>query len=41
MPASARAARLHREAMIIDPCVHYLLRRTDRRTDRAASPPSA
>ena len=34
MPTSARAARLHREAIVIDPCVQYLLRRTDR-TDRA------
>ena len=34
MPPSDRAARLNREAIIIDPCVQYLLRRTDR-TDRA------
>jgi membrane dipeptidase len=34
MPISERAARLHRESIIIDPCVQYLLRRTDR-TDRS------
>ena len=34
MPPSERAARLHRESIIIDPCVQYLLRRTDR-TDRS------
>ena len=34
MPISERAARLHRESIIIDPCVQYLLRRTDR-SDRS------
>lgn len=34
MPISERAARLHRDSIIIDPCVQYLLRRTDR-TDRS------
>jgi membrane dipeptidase len=34
MSLSDRAARLHRESIVIDPCVQYLLRRTDR-TDRA------
>lgn len=34
MPLSDRAVRLHREAVIIDPCVQYLMRRTER-TDRA------
>ena len=34
MPISERAARLHRESIIIDPCVQYLLRRTER-TDRS------
>ena len=34
MPISERAARLHRESIVIDPCVQYLLRRTDR-TDRS------
>lgn len=34
MPISDRAARLHRDSVIIDPCVQYLLKRTDR-TDRA------
>ncbi|MGE0122738.1 MAG: dipeptidase [Vicinamibacterales bacterium] len=34
MPLSDRAARLHRESIVIDPCVQYLLRRTDR-TDRS------
>ena len=34
MLISDRAARLHRESLIIDPCVQYLLRRTDR-TDRS------
>ena len=34
MPLSDRAIRLHREAVIIDPCVQYLMRRTER-TDRS------
>jgi membrane dipeptidase len=34
MPISDRAARLHRDSIIIDPCVQYLLRRTER-TDRS------
>ena len=34
MSISERAARLHRESIVIDPCVQYLLRRTDR-TDRS------
>lgn len=34
MPISERAARLHRDSIIIDPCVQYLMRRTDR-TDRS------
>ena len=34
MPISERAARLHRESIIIDPCVQYLLGRTDR-SDRS------
>jgi membrane dipeptidase len=34
VPVSDRATRLHRDAIIIDPCVQYLLRRTDR-TDRS------
>lgn len=34
MPISARAARLHKESIIIDPCVQYLVKRTDR-SDRS------
>ncbi len=34
MSISDRAARVHRDSIIIDPCVQYLLQRTDR-TDRA------
>jgi hypothetical protein len=34
MPISERAARLHRDSIVIDPCVQYLLRRTER-TDRS------
>ncbi|MEZ5293297.1 MAG: membrane dipeptidase [Vicinamibacterales bacterium] len=34
MPISDRALRLHRDSIVIDPCVQYLLRRTDR-TDRS------
>lgn len=34
MPISDRALRLHRDSIIIDPCVQYLLRRTDR-SDRS------
>ena len=29
MSLSDRALRLHRDSIIIDPCVQYLLRRTD------------
>lgn len=34
MPVTERAARLHADAIVIDPCVQYLPRRTDR-TDRS------
>lgn len=34
MPISERAARLHKESLIIDPCVQYLVKRTDR-SDRS------
>ena len=34
MPLSARAARLHQDSIIIDPCVQYLLGRSDR-SDRS------
>ncbi len=34
MPISERAARLHRDSIIIDPCVQYLTRRTER-SDRS------
>jgi membrane dipeptidase len=34
MSSADRAARLHRESIIVDPCVQYLMRRTER-TDRS------